>query len=366
VIRQIATLLSGNALSQIVNVATILFVVTAFFSPAEFGRYAVLMSYVGILSSVACLRYEMSIVAARRTYVANNMFFSSLVVATVFAVLVLVIFKAVELSISDAFLLGTSPVLIVTLVYLKAIDQICASVLYRHESYLTYSALKLIQAVILLVGFASAGVMGLGLDGLLYSTMLAYVAFAFAGAIAIRRYRLSVAVNLRRMAVLVRKRSDFVMFNTPQALIDNLLTNGLNIIIVVLAGPVVVGYFSYMQRILKAPLGLLFGAMSQVVFRFSAKNVASPELVTGKLRQLLAINVGILLLAGTGVLLVHAFFPELKFLNDWAGMREYMIAFAVWMLVPFLFSPFATLPVVYDRQKTFFKVATMFNLMSLR
>jgi O-antigen/teichoic acid export membrane protein len=127
----------------------------------------------------------------------------------------------------------------------------------------------------------------------------------------------------------------------------------------------VTGYFNYMQRVLRAPLGLIFGAVSQVVFRFSAKNVTRPGLVTERMRQILAIVIVILVSAITAILLVHAHFPELAFLRDWIGMREYMIAFAVWMLVPYLFSPFATLPVVYDRQKTFFKLATLFNVCSL-
>jgi O-antigen/teichoic acid export membrane protein len=364
-IRQIATLLSGNALSQIVNVVTILFVVTAYISPAEFGRYAVVMSYVGILSTIACLRYELAIVSTRRTRVANNMVFLCLVVATAFAVLVLFLFQVAELLVGDAFLLGASSLMIVALIYLKAIDQVCAAVLYRNEAYLTYSILKLIQALVLFAGFMVVGVMGQGLQGLLYSTVCAYATFALAGAIVVRRYGVRSGVEIDRMVAMSRKHGDFVKFNMPQALIDNLLTNGLNFVLVALAGPTVTGYFNYMQRVLRAPLGLIFGAVSQVVFRFSAKNVTRPGLVTEKMRQILAIVVVILVGAIIAVLLVHAYFPELAFLRDWVGMREYMIAFAVWMLVPYLFSPFATLPVVYDRQKTFFKLATMFNVCSL-
>jgi hypothetical protein len=46
-------------------------------------------------------------------------------------------------------------------------------------------------------------------------------------------------------------------------------------------------------------------------------------------------------------------------------MRPYIFAFSVWMLVPFIFSPFATLPIVYRRQKQFFQIATAFNVLSL-
>jgi O-antigen/teichoic acid export membrane protein len=364
-IRNIATLLTGNALSQLVNVVTILFVVTAYFTPAEFGRYAVAMSYVGISSSVACFRYELAIVAVGGKIAANNMVFASAIIATAFSALVFVTFTLFSVTVGDGFLVGTSPIVIATLILLKAVDQILASVLYRQEAYVRYSILKLVQAMVLLSGFAGTGLAGLGLDGLLLSTMLAYASFAVTGMIAIRGYGLRLGVRYGRMVALLKRHVDFAKFNTPQALIDNLLSNGLNFVLVVLAGPSVVGYFNYMQRILKAPLGLVFGAVSQVVFRFSAKNAADPGLVTHKLRQIFAMVSAILLIAASGVGLVYVFFADLSFLKDWAGMRAYMIAFAVWMLVPFIFSPYATLPIVYGRQKQFFQLATAFNLLSL-
>jgi O-antigen/teichoic acid export membrane protein len=220
-IRNIATLLTGNALSQLVNVVTILFVVTAFFAPAEFGRYAVAMSYVGILSAVACFRYELAIVAVDGTLAANNAVFSSLIIATVFSVLVLITFELLSMTVGDQFLVGTSPIMIATLILLKAIDQIVACVLYRHEAYVRYSILKLLQALVLLGGFAGTGVAGLGLNGLLLSTLLAYASFAVTGMIAIRRYGLRSGVRFNRMVALLKRHLDFAKFNTPQALLPN-------------------------------------------------------------------------------------------------------------------------------------------------
>ena len=363
-IRQIATLLSGNALSQFVNVATILFVVIAYFSPTEFGQYALLMSYVGILSVIACWRYELSIVAAARDIAANNLVFAALALAMLTSALLLIAFGLLVSWIGDGFLAGVSATIVIALVLLKAADQIIASILYRRESYLTYSVLKLVQAVVLLAGFGSAGIMGWGLDGLLYSTMFAYASFGLAGLSVVSKYGLMRGVRWNRMSAMLKKHVDFVKYNSPQALIDNLLTNGLNVLLAALAGPVVVGYFGYMQRILRAPLGLVLAAVSQVTFRFCAKNVKKPRIVASKLRRVLALVIGILGGAGLLVIAAYVVLPEIRFFDEWAGIREYMLAFAVWMMVPFVFSPFATLPIVYDRQRTFFQLATSYNLLS--
>ena len=364
-IRQIATLLTGNVLSQLVNIATVLFVITAYFAPGELGRYAVLMSYVGILSSVACLRYELSVVSVSRDFEANNMVFGSVAIATLFSFLIFLAFHTIAQLAGDAFLLGTSPLVIVVLIYLKSISQICASILYRREAYLRYSTIKLFQAVVLLGGFWVSGTSGSGVGGLLHATILAYATFIVAAVIFARNYAVGSGVRTKRIMVLLRRHGDFAKFSAPQTLIDNLLVNGLNFVLIALAGSTVVGYFNYMQKTLKAPLGIIFGAVSQVVFRFSAKNVSSPGLVTQKLQHVLLVNMGILACAATGVWVVYLVLPNLEFLDEWIGMREYMLAFAVWMLIPFTFSPFATLPVVYRKQKEFFKVATSFNLLSL-
>lgn len=364
-IRNIATLVAGNALSQFVNVVTILLVVTAYFSPAEFGRYAVAMSYVGILSSIACFRFEQSIVAVAGERAANNATFASLAIATIFSVALLIVVVAIARILGEDFLLGATPTIVASLIFLKAIDQVGASILYRQEAYVTYSVLKLLQASVLLGGFLWSGVSEAGLHGLLISTMLAYATFAAMAAVVVQRYSVTSGVRPARMLAHLKRHTDFARFNTPQALIDNFLSNGLNFVLVIFAGPAVVGYFSYLHKTLKAPLGLVFGAVSQVVFRFVAKNAADAALVSRKFRQVFCLGSVALLAVAAGVWGVYIFFDELTFLDEWQGLREYLIAFAVWMLVPFLFAPFATLPIIYGRQKQFFYLATSFNLMSL-
>jgi O-antigen/teichoic acid export membrane protein len=364
-IRNIATLLSGNALSQLVNVATIVFVVTVFFSPEEFGRYAVVMAYVGILSSVACLRFELGIVSVGRDLAANNLAafcFSTVVVFSLLAYAVLHLLAGIW---GPGVLVGASPLAIAGLIFLKASGQVVTSVLYRRERYPSVSMLKLLQALVLLAGFWSAGRARSGLGGLVAATLASYAAFALAGAASVRITNLGRGVRPARVAAIAKRNADFLRFSTPQTLVDNLLSNGLNFVLVGFAGPTVVGYYNFVLRTLKAPLALIFGAVTQVLFRFSARFARDPAMVVHKLRQTSTIVNILLALIFVGVVVVYFAFDRLPYLTGWAGMREYLPAFAVWMLAPFIFSPFATLPVVYGGQKQFFQVATAYNLISL-
>ena len=132
-----------------------LVVVTSLFGPAEYGEYAVVMSYVGIVSSIACFRYELGIVSARSHVAAANIALASAAIAVVVALLGYWFVVALIHWLGSRMTLGGSPVIVALLVFLKALDQIAGSILYRREAYFQFSVLKFVQAVILLVGFTS-------------------------------------------------------------------------------------------------------------------------------------------------------------------------------------------------------------------
>ncbi len=364
-IRNILTLLSGNAAAQLINVATIIWVVSKYISPEVFGLYAVLMSYVGILSSVTCLRFELGIVSERSERAANNLVGLSLLVAFGFAVLTGLLSTVSLWLWGDAFLFGVPLLVTIAVLFTKALDQIGASILYRNEAYKRYSTIKFIQSLVLLVGFFWSAKARAGTTGLMLATLAAYSVFAILAFLDIRQYRVSRGVTPKRVAAVARRHRDLVKFNTPQAFIDNLLANGVNFVLIAFAGPTVVGYYNFMQRIIRAPLGLVFGAVSQVVFRFAAKHVDQPSRLRTELGRLALISLALLVSVAFVISVFYANLEGLSFLSQWSGMRSYVPAFAVWMLAPFLFSPFATLPVVYGRQRQFLILASSYNLVSL-
>ncbi|MFK8016101.1 MAG: lipopolysaccharide biosynthesis protein [Gammaproteobacteria bacterium] len=363
--RNITTLLSGNAAAQLVNIATIVFVVARYISPEDFGRYAVLMSYIGILSVVACLRYDVALVSTHRDIFARNLGAAAILIAVGFTLLCAVVMWVIETIAGAAFLFGISLWLLLAALFLKALGQVFAGVLYRQERYLSYSVIRFVQALVLFGGFLWTGLQSNGVPGLMLSVFASYLTFAALASIAIGRQFFLDRVRLARMVAVARRETDFPLFNTPQALIDTFLSNGVNIVIMAQAGSTMAGYYSFMQRAVRAPLTLVFGAVSQVVFRFASRYREHSNRVR---RELLRVAVFAYVLVAVGALcaaVVHANFGLLPFLENWSGLRDYLPAFSAWFLVPFLFSPFATLPIVYARQRTFFVCATSFNLMAL-
>ena len=364
-IRQVTTLLAGNGLAQLVHVVTILVVVGGFFEPADYGAYAVGMSFVGILSSVASFRYELGIVSARGHAAAANIAMASAAIAVVISLAGYWLAGPLIDYFGRRVPLGATALMIASLVFFKALDQIFASLMFRREAYFQYSVLRFMQALLLLAGFCWAAFAGATTAGMLLATLVSYVAFALGGLVIAVRHGSFRGVRLARMRSVIRSNQEFLRYSTPQTLIDSALAHGINFVLAAFAGAAIVGYFNFMQRAVKAPLALLFGAVSQVLFRFSAANRKDPPRVAGALKRAFRYVAGGLLAALLAAFLAREWFAYLPLADHWAGLRDYILPFSVWMLSPFLFSPFATLPVVYDKQREFFLAATSYNLLAL-
>ena len=364
-IRKVTTLLAGNILAQVVHVVTMLVVVGGYFEPADYGAYAVGMSCVGILSSIACFRYEVGIVSARGHAAAANIAAASAAIAVVISVAGYWLVGPLIDLIGQRITLGATALMIATLIFFKALEQIAASLLFRRESYLHYSVLRVMQALLLLAGFSFAAGAGATAGGLLLATLASYVAFAAGGFAIAARHGSFRGVRLARMRSVLRSHRDFLKYSTPQTLVDNALAHGINFVLAAFAGAGIVGYYNFMQRVIKAPLALLFAAVSQVLFRFCATNRADPQRVASVLLRTHRYVAAGLVAALLAVFLVRECFEFLPLADHWAGLRDYILPFSVWMLSPFLLSPFATLPVVYNRQRQFFLAATSYNLLAL-
>jgi O-antigen/teichoic acid export membrane protein len=216
-----------------------------------------------------------------------------------------------------------------------------------------------------MAGFSLAAVAGATAAGMLLTTLVSYLAFALCGFVIAARNGSLKGVRLARMRSVLRSNQEFLKYSTPQTLVDSALAHGINFVLAAFVDANIVGYYNFMQRIIKAPLALLTGAVSQVLFRFCATNRDDPARVSGVLVRTSRYFAGGLVAALLSLFLVREFFEYLPFADRWAGLEDYVLPFSVWMLSSFLLSPFATLPVVYGRPREFFLAATSFNLLAL-
>ena len=363
-LRKVFKLLTGNLAAQAVNVATILLVVSLYVRPDEFGRYAAVVAAIGLISSVACLRFEIATVAVKSELEARNLVFAAASAAIAITTLATLL-AATARHVGDYDLLMGIPIwAVATALLLKSGCQVVAGVYYRFQAYGTYSLVRFLQAIVLFAGFFWSGVRGGRAEDLTISLGVSYAAFLALSAPWLLGRGLTRGVSYPRVAASVRRHRGFVFYNTPHAFLDNILANGLPLVLVTLSGVTVAGYFGFMQRLLRAPLGLVFTAVSQVLFRHVSSGDYSRS-VRKDLFRVLLLTLLILAVAVVCISLVLPGFNRIEFFSEWRGLREYVLPFSVWMLASFVFAPFAALPVVYGEQRRYFGLSAGYNIGTL-
>lgn len=151
--------------------------------------------------------------------------------------------------------------------------------------------------------------------------------------------------------------------NGPNALVDAIRVNGINLIIAGLGNPAVLGQFSMAWKVAQAPVGLVSGAVSQVFFPQMAS--AKP----GKLHSLVKKAV-----RATSVVSLPAF-ALLAFVSpwatpwllgsEWATAGLYVQALCPWLCLNVVTAPISTVFIVVERQGLLLVFAVVYMLVPL-
>jgi O-antigen/teichoic acid export membrane protein len=89
-LRNTSILISGTAVAQLIPIL-IQPVLRRYFTPEVFGAYAVYLSLVGILAIVASFKYELAIILPRKDKEAANIFFLTILINSIFCILLALI-----------------------------------------------------------------------------------------------------------------------------------------------------------------------------------------------------------------------------------------------------------------------------------
>jgi O-antigen/teichoic acid export membrane protein len=158
-----------------------------------------------------------------------------------------------------------------------------------------------------------------------------------------------------------KKYRDFPLINTVHVFSDEAKNLAMFAIVSIYYGEVVLGLFGLMIRYLRVPIDLFGNALGSVFMQ-----TASERLNEGKsvLSLVTRIIVG-LILAGILPFGVIFFFGEPLFGwffgEEWVRAGMFASIISPWLFAAFVVSPISSLPVLVDRQKTFFLASLAMN-----
>lgn len=283
-LRATLTLLAGGALAQLLPLLLGPWI-TRLYSPIEFGHFSLVWTVATNVAVVGCARYEFALPLEKDADQAARLMALCLrVLGAVTLASVLIGWAwATWQDLDLALWLGLA-------VLAGALAQAMTLWATRASAFNALAAARLVQyggASLLQValGLAAFGAVGLLLGpilaGLAAALWLATVARPVNG------WRSVLRQDRAGLMALARRHKDFPLLNTPHAFAGALQDSVALLLLASLAGDASAGYWALALRYLKAPAGLVGGALSQTLYpRLVAAR--SPEEALRLVRQAMA------------------------------------------------------------------------------
>ena len=275
-IRHTATLLSANALSQIIALA-VYPIVTRLYTPSDLGVFSLFLSISAVLSILACGRYESAIVLPIEEKKAAALFQLCLLLnATLFLILLFpcIFAKSFISNIFQSTALCNVLHLLPFLVLLTGLWQALNFLLIRHKQYNNISGYNLGQSIVNSTGKVFFGIEQMFRTGLVWATLLGQFT-ALAGSLIAARKKIKPCLHFdaTEMQTAAKEYSKFPKFEMPHALANTLAGQLPILILSAYFNQAEIGLFSLGLTMGFRPINLFSNSVEQVLYKKVTENV---------------------------------------------------------------------------------------------
>ncbi|QXP62873.1 lipopolysaccharide biosynthesis protein [Polaribacter sp. HaHaR_3_91] len=354
-VKNVLTLITGSALSQVVIYASIL-ILTRLFSTELFGIYTLFSSVTLILKPLATLQYEFAIVLPKKDKDAINLVGFSFIILTIYCFLLLVIIFFFNENITTFFNITK----LVNLIYLLPLSVfLFGSVsifdfwnnrtnMFKNISKGLITKSAVMSTSQLATGFSSFNSLGL-IPGMLLGQSMQLLFLIKASTKLMQK--LTKELSLKRMFFLAKKYKDIPVFNTIINLTNN-LSNELPVLLITkYFGLANSGIYGLAVKFTRAPIGIFQQSINQVFFNKASKTYNEK----GNLHDLVIKTVKHLLFISSFLfipLFAISFFLDIIFGENWSDVGLYSRIIIPWLFFAFLSNPISPLILILNKQKT--------------
>ncbi|MEA2017884.1 MAG: oligosaccharide flippase family protein [Campylobacterota bacterium] len=270
--RNVLTLMTGTTIAQAIPIA-ISPILTRIYTPEDFGFLAIYLFVITFLANIATGKYEMSIYLPNQNGVAKEMLEVSLLLATIFSVILLIIVVLFGNIIIEQFNFQHNILWLYILPFAVLITAFYQSM---NHLYVRMSKFKILSINRIIHSSTNAIIsVVLGLQSLLlHGLVVAQIISQFVVAILLFKNHKFSSINKYRLIryILLMKR----YINFPKHMLISNMTNNLsaNMPIIILTsnfGLAFSGFYSFVQKVFGIPLNVIGNSFSEV-FRQKASN----------------------------------------------------------------------------------------------
>ena len=362
----VLTVAGGTAVAQAITLAT-LPVVTRLYAPESYGGFVVWLAWGGLVAPVACARFDAAIALPRRARSASALAMGSLAVALAVSALTALVLAVLAAGTTwlDGHGVEQLAALVPVFVLLGALQQVAWNWLARAGAFRRVSLSRIAQAlVVALVALGAVPWFGADAGLLVAATLAGQLAALAVAAGGLAGSGFDVRARPRQAWRLMRHFRRLAFFNGPHVVSDAAQNSGLPLLVASFYGPQAAAYYAFAMRLLKAPLGLLSGAVAQVYYPRAAGHRGDDA----RLRHDALRLVAVLSATALALLPVLLWLPErwmgALFGAAWADAAAYLRALAPWILSAFVAGPLGVLYLVKERFALDFVLALAATLLA--
>jgi O-antigen/teichoic acid export membrane protein len=205
--------------------------------------------------------------------------------------------------------------------------------------------------------FSSIGLIWGHLLGLLLSSLVLIVRFLH---VERKKFRFFSGRIVRQMA---KKYAEFPRVNVPIALSEMMQISGVIFVFSFFFDNTSVGEFSKALRILLIPLNLIGTSISQVFYQKASSEYAKGIDISQQLRRIVVRLLGWSVLPLFLFVLISPWLFRIVLGPQWITAGEYARLLVIWIFFRFITAPVAMIPLIIDRQRPYFLLNLMGNLL---
>ena len=353
-VRGVAQISGGTAIGHLLLLA-VSPLVTRLYSPTDFGILGLVLPYIGLISSVGSLRYDMAIVSAKSHQEASQLFVLSsyccLVTSLIGGVLL------IPLRFWNVLGYGNTAWWIIPLVIIctfatsyYGLMRIC---LVRQRDYSAIGQVVILQNIGRAIGQVLLGVLGTGGFGLIVAELVCRFSGISRSFQRLRKGVLSGTLDWMPDRGLAVKYRTFPIVSGPSTIVNALATNLQVPVVAGLYGVDLAGQFMLVQRVFAAPMALVGGSLADVVHgRLGELAMSDPRKIRPFLFKLGCVILGVGIVPAIIACIWGPLFFSLAFGKQWllAGEMSQWIIF--WSLANIVVSPISRAVFVCGGQRS--------------
>ncbi len=332
--------MGGSSIAALITIISTP-ILTHYFTPDAFGIFAVFSSITGIISIIACMRYELAIMLPKSDDDAINIFALCLLIAFFISVFLLPIFWFFQSEIISLFNLpdlGSYILLIPFMILVNGFFTALYNWHTRTQNFKLLAGARVTNAVMTngsqlasaFMGFLTAGGLIIGtILGTFSSTLVLFVQMW-------RTDKAALKSSVRWNAIILglKRYRNFPIYDSFSAFINNLSWQLPVLMLAAFFSPAIVGFYSLGLMVLFFPMNLIGGALSQN-FLQKAAEVKDQGTLGHLVEQVFEILVIVGLYPIFVLTLVGANIVMVIFGPNWGEAGVYLQILSIWAFVWF-------------------------------